>query len=116
MSSALLIAFLSLTLGLGGTAHAMSRDCSGGHCSDHTPTPVDGHYPAHVATVSTGEVSHDQDGASHERCNPFLCHVLILASQYSETPVDHSTTILGWYVSHLSTLEEPDNPDRPPNF
>ena len=90
----------------------MSQNCAGGHCEDHLSKSVDAHYADHA---STEDIQHDPDDMTHEGCNPFLCHVLALTSQYSEAEFEHSETVLGWQVVHLSALEEPDNPDRPPN-
>lgn len=102
--------------GLGSAAHALSKNCAGGHCDDHASMSVDMHHADHASVEPTGSVPQGTDGVAHEGCNPFLCHVLALSSQYSEATFDQSETVLGWQVGHLSTLEEPDNPDRPPNL
>lgn len=111
-----LIALLVLMTGLGGTAHALSRDCANGHCVDHTTTVVADHHTDHVPGEATDNGQHGSNDIVHDDCNPFLCNALALTSVSSEAVLDQSEAALAWQVSSLSTLEEPDNPDRPPNL
>lgn len=56
------------------------------------------------------------DAMAQDECNPFLCNVLALSLQSCEVIFDKSDAVLAWQVSSLSALEEPGNPERPPNF
>jgi hypothetical protein len=53
---------------------------------------------------------------AHEDCNPLLCNFLALTWVSSEAVFDQSEAALAWQVSSHAALEEPDNPDRPPNL
>ncbi|WP_164662118.1 hypothetical protein [Tropicibacter sp. Alg240-R139] len=104
--------------GLDGTAHALSRDCANGHCADHTTTVVvvADYHADHVPGESTDNGQHGSHDMVHDDCNPFLCNALALTSASSEAVFDQSEAALAWQISSLSTLEEPDNPYRPPNL
>ena len=94
----------------------MSQDCSGGHCDDHASTSLDAHVSGHNFVELSGDATHDPDEMAHDGCDQFLCHALDLTLPQSKVTFDHSKTVLGWRVRHLSTLNEPENPDRPPNL
>ncbi|MFY2825143.1 hypothetical protein [Ruegeria sp. MALMAid1280] len=115
ITALLLVALLVLMTGLGDRAHAMFENCNGGHCAYHLHMSAGDHHAGH-ASVAPGEgAPHQPDGAAHEGCNPFLCNVIALATPASETKLNQSAAVLAWQVTSLSTLDEPDNPDRPPN-
>lgn len=103
--------------GLGSAAHALSENCVGGPCDTHMHMPAGEHQADGSASGDhSDDVSHQSDGSVHEGCSPFLCHVLAITPQYSEATFDHSETVMGWQVGRLSTLQEPEHPDRPPNL
>ncbi len=112
----LLVALLVLMTGLGGAAHALSNDCANGHCNDHMTATSTEHHAGHLSGEATDSGPLGWNGMEHDECNPFLCNVLALTSQSSEAVFDQSEVALAWQVSSLSTLEEPDSPDRPPNL
>lgn len=96
--------------------HALSEDCINGHCDTHMSMTVEDHHLGHVSGQPTGGPPLEPGGFEHDGCNPALCHVLVLTSQHSFATCDQSEADLAWQVSSLSTLEEPNNPDRPPNL
>jgi hypothetical protein len=109
------IALLLIT-GLGGPAHALSNDCANGHCDDHMTAIMAEHQAMNVSGEGADTTQHGSNGMEHEDCNPFLCYVLALTSMSTEAVFDQSATTLIWQVTSLSTLEEPENPERPPNL
>lgn len=114
--SAMLVCLLTLTIGFGSVAHALSKDCVGGHCDNRMSSSAQVHPGSDTALKSAFGGTHEPESTEHDGCNPYLCLVLALASPHSEETFDYSETVLGWQVRHLMTLEEPDNPDRPPNL
>ncbi len=78
--------------------------------------PMLENHTGHDLGESTGSTPLGSDGIEHDECNPFLCNSLVLILQTSDAVFGQSDAVLGWQVGHLSTLEEPDNPDRPPNL
>ncbi len=112
----LLAALLILGTGLGGAAHALSNDCVNGHCDDHMTATATEHHAGHLPREATDSGPLGSNGMENDECNPFLCNVLALTSVFSEATFDQSEAALAWQVSSLSTLEEPDNLDRPPNL
>lgn len=111
-----LVALLVLMTGLGGAAHALSNDCSNGQCDDRMTTIESEHHADHVPGETTENPHHGAHGMEHDECNPFLCSVLALTTASSEAVFDQSKAALVWQVSSLAALEEPDDPDRPPNL
>lgn len=116
ITSTLLVVFLFLLTGLGSAALALSKDCLGGHCNDHMNMTVAEHQPGHAPGEASIGVPDKSNGVEHDECNPFLCNVLVLMSLSSKATFVQSDAVLAWQVASLSTHEEPDNPDRPPNF
>jgi len=116
ITSTLLGLALVVMTGLGGAAHALSIDCANGHCDDHMTVNATEHHAGHVSGEATDSGPLGSNGMEHDECNPFLCNVLALTLASSEAVFDQSEAALAWQVSSLATLEEPDNPDRPPNF
>lgn len=112
----LLVALLVLVTGVGGAAYALSNDCANGHCDDHMTAAATEHHAGHLSGETTDSDPHGSNGMEHDECNPFLCNVLALTLLSSEAVFDQSEAALAWQVSCLSTLEKPDNPDRPPNL
>ena len=111
----LLVVLLVLMTGLGDRAHAMLENCNDGRCEHHLHTPVVEHRAGHVSAAPSEDAQHEPDSATHEGCNPFLCNALMLTTQDSQTTPSRSGIALAWQITSLSTLNEPDNPDRPPN-
>lgn len=114
--STLLVVFLTLVTGMGGSAHAMLGNCPGGHCDDHMLASVNDRHAGHALVTSAADVPQQQDLVDHEGCNPFLCNVLAFTSQHSDAGFDQSGAALTWFSKRLSALEEPSSPDRPPNL
>lgn len=114
ITATLLVLLLVLMTGLGDAAHALSTDCANVHCDDHMI--VTDHYVEQGSGEATNSVSRGSNGTEQDECNPFLCNALVLTLGSSETVFDKSEATLAWQVSSLSTLEEPVNPDRPPNL
>ncbi|MBA84199.1 MAG: hypothetical protein CML60_05600 [Rhodobacteraceae bacterium] len=112
----MLAAVLVVVTGLSGPAHALSGDCAGGHCAEHVHMSADTQNAGHAAMDFAGQVPSDSGGAGHEGCNPFLCNVLAVALFHSDVIFAPSKTTRMWHVALLSSLEEPNNPDRPPNL
>jgi hypothetical protein len=102
--------------GLGGAVHALSNGCANGHCDDHVTANVTEHHTEPVSGDATDSSQHGSHDMVHDDCNPFLCNVLALTLEASQEDFDQSKAALAWQVSSLSTLEDPDNPDRPPNL
>lgn len=102
--------------GLGGVAHALSNDCANGHCVDHMTATATEHHAGHLSGEASEFGPLGSNGMEHDECNQFLCNVLALTLVSSEAVFNQSEATLAWQVSSLSTLEEPDNPDRPPNL
>lgn len=102
--------------GLGSAAHALSMGCVGGHCDEQMVMPEVEYHAGHALGEATGSTPLGPDGMEHDECNPFLCNSLALILLTPDAVFDQSETVLGWQVGHLSTLEEPSNPDRPPNL
>lgn len=113
--STLLTLSLILFVGLGTAAHALSDASVGGHCLDHIGMDGGMYHNDHVLTDPNGEVRHTPDSPQQEECNPFLCSVLALTTQISETKLDRSAVALTPEFAGLATLDVPDHPDRPPN-
>lgn len=116
ITSALSVALLIFAAGLGGAAHALSKDCTGGHCDNAMSMIAEDHHAGHSPGEQADRVALGSNGMEHDECNPFLCNALVLALQSCEAVFDQSEAALAWQVTSLSTLEEPDNPDRPPNL
>jgi len=116
ITSMVLVALLVLMMGLGGAAHALSNDCANGHCDDHMTATATEHHTGHVLGEATDRGSLGSNGMEHDDCNPFLCNALALTLVSSDAVFDQSEATLAWQASSLSTLKEPDNPDRPPNL
>lgn len=114
--SAFLVAWLVFLTGLGSSVHAMSNGCIGGQCEDHLQMPVESGHDAHALAEAVSGGHHPVGETEHEGCNPFLCQALALTSKHFETVSIEVVAALEWHVGHLSTLEEPNNPDRPPNL
>ncbi len=115
ITATLLVVLLGLMTGLGDRAHAMLENCNGGPCVYHLHTSVVEHNADHASVTLSEGSQHDPGSATNGGCNPFLCNVLALKMQNSATNPDQSDTVLAWQVTNLSALNEPDNPDRPPN-
>lgn len=116
ITSMVLVSLLVLMTGLGGAAHALSNDCANGHCDDHVTVNATEHHAGHLPGKATDSGPLGSNGMEHDECNPFLCNVLALTLASSEAVFDQSEAALAWQVSGLAALEEPDNPDRPPNL
>ncbi|WP_165759709.1 hypothetical protein [Falsiruegeria litorea] len=101
--------------GLGGVAHALSKDCVGGHCDDHLVMEMQESHVGHASGKPTDSASNGSNGMEPDECNPFLCNALALTFPDSEVSFDQSEAALAWLVTSFSTLNEPENPDRPPN-
>lgn len=69
------------------------------------------HAQGRIAT----SVPPGSDAMAHDECNPFLCNALALTVQPFKIIFEKSGIVLAWQVSSLSALEEPGNPERPPN-
>ncbi len=115
ITATLLVVLLGLMTGLGDRAHVMLENCNGGHCESHVHTSVVGHHVNHASVSPSGSAPHEPDGTTHEGCNPFLCNVAALTAQDFQATPDQRVIVAAWQASNLSTLNEPDNPDRPPN-
>lgn len=102
-------------MGLGNVAHALASECAGGHCIDHVATSVGAQHDDHRLVAPSEDRQHEPDSSAHEGCNPFLCNVLALTTQAFETKPNQAAVELALRATSLSTLNEPDNPDRPPN-
>jgi len=103
--------------GLGDTAHAMSKDCVGGHCDSQMPIPREPHHIDHADVLgSSPDTSPASNNAGHDGCDPFYCHVPVLMSDSSSTHFTQFETVLAWHVVQMSALEPVDTPDRPPNL
>lgn len=116
ITSILLVVLLVFMTGLSSASHALSMGCVGGHCDEHKVMPVVENHTGHALGELTSSTLLGSDGIEHDECNPFLCNSLTLILLTSDAVFDQSEAVLGWQVGHLSTLEEPDNPDRPPNL
>lgn len=116
ITSTLLVVFLFLTTGLGGAAHALSNDCVYGHCDEHVTETEKEHHTGHVVEGATDSAPHGSNSMEHDECNPFLCNVLALDLPFSDAVFYWSKAALAWQITSFSALEEPDNPDRPPNL
>lgn len=112
----MLVLALLLMTGLGSAANALSNDCANGHCDDHMTATVIERHAGHVLGEATDGGQQGSNGMVHDDCNPFLCNILALTFVSPEAVFEQSKAALAWQVSSLSTLEEPDNPDRPPNL
>lgn len=113
ISTMMLAALLVLMTGLGGAAHALTNHCVSEHCDEQMSRMVAEHHVDHVSGDVTDRIPH---GLEHSDCNSFLCSVFALMLTSFEAVFDPSETAFVWQVSSLSTLEAPDNPDRPPNL
>ncbi len=102
-------------MGFGNVAHALASECVGGHCIDHMATSVEVQHANHELVAPSEDRQHESDSTAHEGCNPFLCNVLALTAQDFQTTPNRSVIVAVWQASNLSTLNEPGNPDRPPN-
>ena len=111
MISVVLAVILVLLTGFASVAHDMPLNCNDGHCDEVQSSE----RSPHLDRLSpTGH--HETDGADHDGCNPFLCNLMLLASETSDASPDQFEQVLNWQVSELSALREPEHPDRPPNF
>jgi hypothetical protein len=110
------VALLILVSGLGGASHALSPDCANGHFDDHVIEAVTEHLAGHVPDDATDSASRGSQHIEQDNCNPLLCSVAALTLSSSEAVFHPTETAVAWQVSSLSTLEEPENPDRPPNL
>lgn len=115
ITATLLVVLLSLMTGLGDRAHAILEKCNGGHCENHLHASVVDHHVDHASVSPSGGAPHEPDGTMHEGCNPFLCNAAALMAQDIQATPNRSVIVVAWQASNLSTLNEPDNPDRPPN-
>ncbi len=115
ITTTVLTVFLILIMGFGSVVHALSNECVGGHCIDHMATSVEAQHANHGLVASSEDGQHEPDSAAHEGCNPFLCSVPALTTQTSESKFNQAAVVSASQVTNLSTLNEPDNPDRPPN-
>lgn len=116
ITTTIAVVFLSLVMGLGSAAHALSKGCGSWHCDDLVSMTADEHNAGHASAEETDSTPLRPTGIEHDGCSPFLCHVLALMSQISESTIDRSEVVMAWQVGRLATLEVPDNPDRPPNL
>lgn len=116
ITSLILVALLVFMTGLGGKAHALSQEHANAHCGTHMIVPVAEHHVGYALEEATDSVSNGSSGQQHAECNPILCNALALMLCSSEVAFDHSEAVLAWQVTGFATLDEPDNPDRPPNF
>lgn len=112
----MLVLLLFLMAGLSGAAHALMSICVDGHCHDHVTTFVSEHHTERDSGESTDSSRHKPNGMELEECNSYLCNALALTLESSDAVFFQSKDALAGNVSRLSTLEEPDNPDRPPNL
>lgn len=115
LTTTVLTVFLILTMGLGNVAHALANERVGGHCIDHMATSVEAQHADHGLFAPSEDAQHEPDSAAHEECNPFLCNALALITPTYETKLSQVAVVLALQVTSLSTLNEPDNPERPPN-
>lgn len=114
--SLMLVSLLVLMTGLSGATHALSNDCAIGHCDDLERINAMEHRAGHFSGESTETTTHGPHDLAYDECNPFLCNALALTLVSSKMVLDQSEAVLAWQVSSLAALEEPDNPDRPPNL
>ena len=98
--------------GFGGAAHALSNDCVNGHRDDQIAVTAAEHHAGHLSVEATDS---GPLGMVHDDCNPLLCNVLAINSPSSKAVIDQSEAAATWQVGSLAALEDPDNPDRPPN-
>ncbi|WP_298855672.1 hypothetical protein [uncultured Ruegeria sp.] len=115
LTTTVLTVFLILVMGLGNVAHALASECVGGHCIEHMATSVEAQHADHGLVAPGEDGQHEPDTSAHEGCNPFLCNVLALTTPAFETKSNQAAVVLALRATSLSTLNEPDNPDRPPN-
>ncbi|WP_299669360.1 hypothetical protein [uncultured Ruegeria sp.] len=107
--------FLILFVGLGSVVHALPNECVGGRCIDHMATSVEVQHANDVSAAHNEDGKHEPDSAADEGCNPSLCNVLAFTAPASETKLNQAAVVLALQVKSLSKLNEPDNPDKPPN-
>lgn len=94
--------------GLVGTAHAMPANCDQTQC--------DAHHAVSSGAAHSDAPSDEANPAHHDDCGLHLCHVLALSARQMDEIAHQSEADLGSRVRHLSTLDEPDGPDKPPNW
>lgn len=102
-------------MGFGNVAHALANECVRGHCIEHMATSVEAQHADHELVAPSEDGQREPDRSANEGCNPFLCNVLALTTPVFETEPNRAAVVLALQAASLSTLSEPDNPDRPPN-
>lgn len=117
ITSALLVAMMVLLPGLGGTAHAMTKECAAGHCDDQVSAQNRRDQVGHAeTTISAGDVTLVPSMADHDGCNPYLCQALVLVVPTAMTLFMQFDTVVAWPTLRPHAVARVDTPDRPPNL
>lgn len=111
-ATAFLLVLTVLMTGLAGVAHALSSSCLAMPCDTHMSGPAG---PSDVVPDAGERPASPGDHMADDGCNPSICHALALAAQPPKTDAAPPPGARGWQVGHLSALQEPEHPDRPPN-
>ena len=114
MLSALAILLLTLVIGVGDAAHALSQDSSGGHCAEHMVQGDANMGHSSQVTDPMGIPSGAGTYLKDDGCCSAFCQVLVFLPRQSDAPVPEPATLTTWQVDDLSALEGPESPDRPP--
>lgn len=114
MLSALAILLLTLVIGVGDAAHALSQDSSGGHCAEHM---VQGDMTMALTDPAVEPAGMPSGAGTYlmdDGCCSAFCQVLVFLPRQSDAPVPEPATLTTWQIDDLSALEGPESPDRPP--
>lgn len=115
LTSALLIAALSLFSGLTSPAHAMLGQCESGHCEQHRHFGTIAHPGDSAAAYARDGSAPGGEAVTSGGCRQMLCFPLMLPAQYKIKTFLFAEMDLTGREAHLNSLADPGIPERPPN-
>jgi hypothetical protein len=115
ITTVLSVAVLVLVTGFGSSVQALMADYGNGHCDAHSAVAMHEGHADQMVMEHTGADWSNEDRVQADDCCTFLCSGLAFSPVHSVLAHRQFAALPGWPIVHLSPLNEPQGPDRPPN-